>query len=428
MRRVLIISYYWPPAGGSGVQRWVKFAKYLPQMGWQPVVYTPSNPSYQTLDKNLGREIPPEAEIIRTPIWEPYGAWKRFDRSGAKELNPIHGGRKTLKQRLSLLIRANLFIPDPRVSWVKPSVKFLARYLRKNPVEAIITTGPPQSMHLIGRRLSIKTGLPWIADFRDPWTDIFYFKHLPLTGAARRKQENLELEVLRDATAVVAVSPAVQKDFALKTMTPVHLITNGFDPEDYAFEAMGDGFFNITHTGQFSLAGIPENLWKAIAELCDEDADFAGKVRIRLCGQTDSEVLESIAEAGLSKKIVNLGYKPHLTAIREQKAAGMLILPLRKDPEYAKVLPGKLFEYLAAGRPILGIGQKNGAMATVLEDTGAGVTCEWDDVQGAKQFISKIWRIWRSGRQYSAPSGIDRYSRRNVTAQYVKLLNSITGK
>ena len=255
MKRVLIITYYWPPSGGSGVQRWVKFAKYLPKEGWQPVIYTPENPELTTIDKTLAAEIPPEAEVVKTHIFEPYGIYRKLMGKGSStdlkaltsagsdgnEVNPVNGGKKSWKQKLSLYIRGNFFIPDPRIMWVRPSVKFLKSYLKKHPVDAIVSTGPPQSMHLIGLELSKATGLPWLADFRDPWTKIFYFKHLELTHRSEAKHQALEKKVVDGATRVIAVSPMVKKDFEAITSTPVELITNGFDEEDFnvPFEAAG---------------------------------------------------------------------------------------------------------------------------------------------------------------------------------------------
>ena len=172
MKRLLIITYYWPPTGGSGVQRWVKFSKYLPEFGWQPVIYTPENPEQLAIDGSLLADIPDCAEVVKTRITEPYEIYRRLTggKQGA-EVNPVNAQHKNWKQRLSLWIRGNCFIPDPRIGWVRPSVRFLVKYLSEHPVDAVVTTGPPQSMHLIGRGLKRALGLHWIADFRDPWTE-----------------------------------------------------------------------------------------------------------------------------------------------------------------------------------------------------------------------------------------------------------------
>ena len=417
MKRLLVITYYWPPTGGSGVQRWVKFCKYLPQYGWQPVVYTPENPERLAYDESLLKDVPECAEIIRTRISEPYAAYRRLigGKAGRSEVNPVSGGEKTAVQRLSLWVRGNFFVPDPRVSWVRPSVRYLKGYLKEHPVDAVVTTGPPQSMHLIGLGLKKALGLKWIADFRDPWTEMFYYKHLELGRRADRRHHELERQVLDGADTVIAVTPYVRDDFAARTQTPVALITNGFDEDDFAGvrSAVHEGKFTIVHTGLFAADGNPLNLWDMLAEKCVNDPEFASKLQIRLAGKTDSEVTEAIRSRGLGDNLVDLGYLPHDEVVAEQMGADILILPLRREPEYAKVLPGKIFEYLAAGRPVLGIGQEDGAAAEVLRDAGAGVMFGWDRRDGLMEFICGA---------HDGASGIGKYSRRVLTEKLVELL------
>ena len=440
MKRVLIITYYWPPSGGSGVQRWVKFAKYLPKEGWQPVIYTPENPELTTIDKTLAEEIPPEAEVVKTHIFEPYGIYRKLMGKGSStdlkaltsagsdgnEVNPVNGGKKSWKQKLSLYIRGNFFIPDPRIMWVRPSVKFLKSYLKKHPVDAIVSTGPPQSMHLIGLELSKATGLPWLADFRDPWTKIFYFKHLELTPRSEAKHQALEKKVVDGATRVIAVSPMVKKDFEAITSTPVELITNGFDEEDFNDPFEADEYFNITHTGLFASDGDPEILWKVLAAKCQEDKEFRKLLRIRLVGKTDQEIVNSIETAGLGPNLVNLGYQSHEVAVREQRNASVLILPLRKEPEYEAVLPGKLFEYLASRRPILGIGQTDGAMAQVVRNTGSGIVYDWNEEQKIRRWVDFSWEEFKNHELLDNATDISMYSRRRLTKRLVSLLEEIT--
>ena len=247
MKRVLVITYYWPPTGGSGVQRWVKFAKYLPSEGWEPVIYTPENPERTSYDETLLADVSPSLEIVRRPIMEPYNLYRRLLGKGASTdlktltakaasdgdvVTPISSGRKSLKQRLSLWIRANVFVPDPRVTWLRPSVLFLKKYLKEHPVDVIVTTGPPQSMHLIGERLHKDLGIPWVADFRDPWTKMYYLKHLPLTKRSWRRLHEMEEKVAREASAVLTVTPMVRDYFKGLTSRPVPMITNGYDAEN----------------------------------------------------------------------------------------------------------------------------------------------------------------------------------------------------
>ena len=450
MKRVLVITYYWPPTGGSGVQRWVKFAKYLPALGWEPVIYTPENPEMTAVDRTLEKEISPDLEVIKRPIAEPYDLYrklmgksaetdlKKLTAAGSRdEVTPISSGKKSWKQRLSLWVRANVFVPDPRVTWVKPSVRFLKKYLKEHPVDAIVTTGPPQSMHLIGQRLHEALGVPWVPDFRDPWTRMYYLKHLPLTKASWNKLLKMEQGVLDGCTAVLTCTPMVQADYAARTKTPVEMITNGFDVKDFEIlaeaisrklgsrQARNDNFV-VTHTGLLAADGNPENLWRALANIAETDPEFKERLQINLIGRVDKEVLESIKNVGLTPNTVLPGYLDHAATNEAQRSADILILPLRNDPDYAIILPGKLFEYLASRRPILGIGQTDGAMAGVLNETKSGITAEFDDIDTMQNFLLDAWKQHKAGGIPPTGGPIDKYSRESTARQLAALLDKIS--
>ena len=461
MKRVLVITYYWPPTGGSGVQRWVKFAKYLPDLGWEPVIYTPENPEMTAVDRTLEKEISPNLEVIKRPITEPYNLYRKLMGKGAEtdlqkltaagskdEVTPISSGKKSWKQRLSLWIRANVFVPDPRVTWVTPSVKFLKKYLKEHPVDAIVTTGPPQSMHLIGQQLHNALGIPWVPDFRDPWTRMYYLKHLPLTKASWDKLRKMEQSVLDDSTAVLTCTPMVQEDYAARTRTPVEMITNGFDEEDFAGEyeilsaplgprydnearqdvlvREGRNNFVVTHTGLLAADGNPENLWLALKSIAEKDPDFKNALVINLIGRVDKAVLDTIDQAGLTPNLHLPGYLDHAATVEAQRSADVLVLPLRNDPDYAIILPGKLFEYLASRRPILGIGQADGAMARVLDDTKSGITAEFTDIDTMQSFLQDAWEQHKAGGIPPTGGDIDKYSRKSTAKQLAALLDKIS--
>ena len=437
MRRVLIITYYWPPTGGSGVQRWLKFAKYLPSQGWQPVIYTPSNPEQLAVDESLVAEIPAEAEVLKTRIREPYAIYhklvgKKTDARGAG-LNPINAQKKNWKQQLMLWIRSNFFVPDPRAGWVRISVKYLTEYLQEHPVDVIVTTGPPHSVHLIGRGLKRKLGVPWVADFRDPWTRMYYFGNLPLLPWVRKAHFRLEKSVLDEASAVVAVTPFVADDFRSMGKAPVEVITNGFDEDDFkaGLPARTDGKFRVVHTGLFASDGNPLELWKSLATLCAESADFASRLEIRLAGKVDTEIIEAIEAAGLGGKLNLLGYLSHADSVAELRQADIILMPLRRSPEYSKAYPGKIFECIAAAMPaapglirhpaVLGIGPADSAAAQLLRDTGAGEMFDWEDDPSA--FIRAA-----ASSSLEIPTGTSdaaAFSRRVLTARIAELLGNL---
>ena len=429
MKRVLVIAYYWPPSGGSGVQRWVKFCKYLPAEGWQPVVYAPENADYPSLDPSLEADLPKDLEVLRGRIWEPYAAYRKLlgGKNASTQVTEISSGKKTWKQRLSLWIRADLFVPDPRVGWVKPSVKTLKAYLAEHPVDVIVTTGPPHSVHLIGLQLHKALGIPWIPDFRDPWSRMYYLKYLPMTEKTWNKLRRQEQTVLDSCSTVLACTPLVQEEFQAQTHTPVACITNGFDEADFAEKLLPrwDGHFNITHTGLFAADGNPLALWKVLGILAASEPGFREDLRIRLVGKVDKEILESIKAAGLSANVVALGPQNHATAILEQRAATILILPMRNDAQYRPILPGKLFEYLAARRPILGIGQEDGAMARVLFSAKAGITADWEDTAPMRAFLANAWRQHCEGGVPATDGDISPYTRRNLTHTLAQLLSQV---
>lgn len=433
MKRVLIISYYWPPSGGSGVQRWVKFSKYLPSEGWQPVIYTPENPELTAIDKSMDNDIPPEAEVIKRRIVEPYGIYRKLTGAGKnadngvkqQEVNPISGGKKSFMQKVSLFLRANIFVPDPRFLWIRPSVRFLKKYLKENPVDLIVSSGPPHSMHLIARKLAKETSLPWIADFRDPWTRLFYMKYLPQTSRTLKRQKRMELDVLNDASAIVAVTDGVQAEFRAMTATPVECITNGYDEDDFRQLVEPDGYFNLTHTGLLASNGNPEVLWKVLGEMCRQDEEFKNMMRLRLVGKVDKEVMESIVSEGIEENVRNLGYQSHQVATKEQINASVLLLPLRIGEELKTIIPGKMFEYLAASHPILGIGQTDGEMAKIINSTKAGVVFDWNDYESVKHYMNSCWNRFKEGSLHSDAENITKYSRRELTARMARLMDSL---
>ncbi len=434
MKRVLIITYYWPPSGGSGVQRWLKMSKYLPEYGWQPVIYTTENAEYPSIDESLLKDVDPNMEVIRRPIFEPYSFYKRFlgiKKDERVKVGFIHEKEKKQgwKERFSLWIRGNLFIPDSRRLWVRPSVRYLTEYLKEHPVDAIISTGPPHSMHLIAMRLKESLGIPWIADFRDPWTEIDYYNDLHLTRWADRKQHRLECEVLTQADKVVTVSPDGARRLGRLGNRNVRTIYNGFDRgEDLICVPTPSEKFTLTYLGVLSKIQSPNNLWQALGELVKEDDNFASNLRINMIGQIDQSATASLQENGLADYVSFTPYIPHNQVANVHQSSSVLLLLLMPDsePRAKGLVTGKLFEYMASGRPILCIGPEDGDAARILRETHAGQTVSFENKEKIKATINDLYQKFVENDLPSNESKeVEKYSRKAMAAEYGRLLNKI---
>ncbi|MBR0177868.1 MAG: glycosyltransferase [Bacteroidales bacterium] len=433
MKRVLIITYYWPPSGGSGVQRWLKMSKYLPEYGWQPVIYTPEEGEYPILDPSLEKDVAPEAEIIRRPIVEPYTLYKKF--LGIKKSETVKAGfikeegkKSGWKESLALWIRGNLFIPDARRWWVKPSVKYLKEYLKMHPIDAIISTGPPHSMHLIAMKLKEDLGIPWIADFRDPWTEIDYYQDLHLTRWADRKQHRLEKEVLTKADKVVTVGWDGAKRLGRLGNRNVSVIPNGYDWDASVHQvpASLSESFTLTHLGVLTPSRNAPALWETLKALKDENETFAKSLRIRLVGQVDQSVVQNLEAEGLMPNTEIVAYIPHDEVLAAQQSSQVLLLLINDTPNAKGILTGKLFEYLASGRPILCIGPEDGDAARILNETKAGTTVSFEGKEKMKKSVKALFNKYLEGNLANNTSPtVEQYSRRNLAGEFAEMLNKV---
>ncbi|MBR4146731.1 MAG: glycosyltransferase family 4 protein [Bacteroidales bacterium] len=430
MKRVLIITYYWPPSGGSGVQRWLKMSKYLPENGWQPVIYTAENAEYPVEDPSLEKDVCPEAEVIRRPIVEPYNYYKKL--LGIKKDQKVKAGfidesgkQKGWKERLSVWVRGNFFIPDARCWWVKPSVKYLKAYLKDHPVDAIVSTGPPHSMHLIAMKLKEALNLPWIADFRDPWTEIDYYDDLHLTRWADRKHRRLEHKVLTQADKIAGVGWDMAEGLERLGAKHVDVIPNGFDWEPQANpEATHlSSEFTLTHIGIIGANRNEHQLWQALGELKAFDSQFASKLKIRLIGQVDQSVALSIESCNLQDNTEFISYIPHDQIQQQQASSQVLLLFVNNTPNAKGILTGKLFEYIAAGRPILCIGPEDGDAARIISETESGVTVGFEEKEKMKTVIKDLYERYLGNRLPSNENAeIEKYSRKALAWEFAKLL------
>ena len=386
MKKVLIITYYWKPAGGPGVQRWLKFAKYLRDFGIEPIIYTPENPTYPLIDEAIADDLPADLQVIKQPIWEPYGLASLFSKKKTQKISAgiIPRKKVSVLEKLMLWIRGNLFIPDARKFWVKPSVKYLAAYIREQHIETIITTSPPHSVHLIGYQLKKQlTHLQWISDFRDPWTTIGYYKDLRLTRWADALQHYWEKEVLQLSDKIITTSFKTQRDFQKLTDTPIMVITNGYDLETTVTPPLSEKFL-IAHIGSLLSDRNPKILWEVLAEMVREVPHFADDFSLCFAGKVSIEI----------------------------------------DSEDTQgIIAGKLFEYIVSGRPIIAIGPKDWDVMPILTETQTGTFVGYEDKTLLKQQLEAYYKEFKAGTLSTTPLGIERYSRKALTEQLARLIN-----
>ncbi len=426
-KKVLIITYYWPPAGGPGVQRWVKFAQYLPEFGIEPIIYTPKNPTYPIVDKSMIKEVSNDITVLRQPIWEPYSIANRFSKKN-KEHNAgfyEESSSQSWKTKLSLFVRGNFFIPDARKFWIKPSVRFLKSYIEKESIDTLITTGPPHSMHLIG--LELKQQFPklqWIADFRDPWTNIYYYKSLKLTSWVHRKHLELEKKVLHTADDIITVTPEYQEIYQKQTPKTVHCLTNGYDSNRSPFFYALDTSFSIAYIGTMFKERNPKILWEVLEVLCLQNQTFSHDLSIKFIGKFDDTVLRDLQSHHLKENLDFRGYLSHEEAVIEQQRSQILVLVTANQTEKKGNIPGKLFEYMSSNRPIIAFGPQNSQIEKILNETNSGEYFLFQDKEKLTSYILFLYQQFKKGQLKNNTNRIELYNRKNITQRLCDIIKA----
>ena len=425
-KRVLIVTYYWPPAGGPGGQRWLKFVKYLPEHDIEPIVYCPSNANYPIIDKSLKAEIPENISILKQPIKEPYKLANLF----SKQTKTISKGiikekdKQSLPERLMLFIRGNFFIPDARKQWVKPSTNFLTTYIQDFNIDTVITTGPPHSLHLIGLKIKQKLEVNWIADFRDPWTTIGYHKQLKLTNFAKKQHKQLESKVLNQADQIVVTSPSTKTEFEAITNKPITVITNGYDQEKVEVNNL-DEKFTLSHIGSLLSKRNPEILWQALSEIINNNDDFKRCFQLNLVGEVGEDIINSLGKYNLIDYLNKTGYVSHNEAVKFQKKSQVLLLIEINSEDTKAIIPGKLFEYMVSNRPILAIGPKGADISKLITETNTGKFFNYSEYDALKSEILNMFEAYQNKTLNVNAIGLQKYSRKALTKQLVDLINNL---
>jgi glycosyltransferase involved in cell wall biosynthesis len=432
MKKVLIISYYWPPAGGIGVLRCLKIAKYLRLYGWEPIIFTAENPHYPSIDHSNDKDIPEGITVIKQPIWEPYHIYKwitgKDKKANVNNVFYVHENQENPLHNLSVWIRSNFFIPDARACWINPSVRCLLDYLKSNPVQAIFSDGPPHSNTRIATLLKAKTNIPWLADFQDPWTQVDYFQLLRLTPPASRLHHRMEQEVFQLANKITIVSPSWKKDLESIGAKEVSVIPWGFDPDDYAnIIPAPNAKFTIIHLGILGYDRKPDMLIDAIASLCHDMPGFLHNLEIKLVGQVDPSVTLALTLAGLSSVVVLTGNVDRVEALRMASSSSILLLLLNQQPNAQGRIPGKLFEYLALKRPILVLGPPEADAAQITTTANAGFAIDYADKAGMVRVLAHYYQLYLDGSlAQPVDNDISRYDIRLLTGEIAGLLDEIT--
>lgn len=424
MKKVLIITYYWPPSGGAGVQRWLKFAKYLPEFGWQPIILTvdPEYASYPQRDESLSKEVGSDCLVYTTKSFELYNLYKLV--SGKKEV-PYGGfaneSKEGLLQKFSKFLRGNFLLPDPRKGWNKYALKKAAELIREFNIETMVTTSPPHSTQLIGLKLKQKFNIRWIADLRDPWTDIYYYNQFKHTALALRIDKNYERKVVENADLLITVSEDVKRIFAEKSELPIAektvVIPNGFDEDDFRIANIPTETRKIiTYTGTISEAYDVDCLLEA---LCLLSEDSKSQLLVRFVGKVPHSVETKFRSAGLEIELV--GYVDHAKSIEYLFRSDLLLLVIPKVKNNRGILTGKFFEYLASQKPILAIGPTDGDLAKIIQETQCGNLFDYEDSKGMLRFIQETLET------PEITVGLEKanqYSRKELTRKITKLFEA----
>ncbi|MDX1906785.1 MAG: glycosyltransferase [Bacteroidia bacterium] len=431
MKKVLLITYYWPPSGGAGVQRCLKLVKYFRSFGWEPIVYTAADAAYPILDPSLARDVPEGQVVLQGPIWEPYEWYKRFTGKGKQEQVYsgflAEGGSMSFSAKAAIWLRGNFFIPDARCFWIRPSITYLTRWLHTHPVDAIVSSGPPHTVHMIARGVKQATGLPWVADFRDPWTKIDFYDQLMLTRWADWRHHHLERQVLRDADRLTTVSWTWAREFAEMGVKDPIVINNGFDEEDIPQHPPApEPAFTCSHIGYLNSDRNPVRLWEAFAALCEEIPGFRAELRLRFIGKTDHITFQQLEQLGLMDRVEVMPYMPHAEVLDYTCSSQVLLLLVNNVPNVMGHIPGKTFEYIASRRPVLAIGPETADFARVIRETSSGLVCGFEDAEGIKKALRHYYQQYRAGTLYNETADITSYSRKHQTGQMAEVLNSLT--
>lgn len=437
MKNILVIAYYFPPSGGPGVQRVLKHVKYLREFGWNPIVLTVENGQFPARDESLLDLIPKEITVYRTRIFEPYDIYRKLTGKkpgSAIDVNTIKkdGEKSSGKEAIAELIRATFFIPDARIGWLATARKAALEIIEKHNCQAIYSSSPPYTCSLIARYAKRKSGLPWVAGFRDPWTGFISSpKRWFLPAAIDRF---LEKSVFQTADYVECAWLGIIKDAMgkypdLDESKFIH-VPNGFDSNDFPkINTTQNDKFTITYTGSMYGRRNPKSFFEALQNLINEGKLNPNDIHLRFVGRFGNEVELMFDEASFKDSIEKIGYVPHEKSIEHLMNSDALLLVVDESKESEEIVPGKVYEYVGVGKPIIAIAPQASAIADLMRETGAGKIAHQSEVQKTSEIIFEYYLNWKhKGSDYHPNKEIiSRYERKNASKKLAELLDIIVG-
>ena len=407
MKKVLVITYYWPPSGGPGVQRILKFCKYLPHLGWEPIVLTVQNGEYPNIDQSLKTEVESlKIKVFKTKTIEPFRIFKFFTKKKSLPTFELSKNKKSIFSNIAYWIRMNLFIPDARIGWIPFAVKSAKKIILDNKVDLVFSSGPPHSIHFIGRKLKKDLSIPWLADFRDPWIDLFYYSNHKRLKISKKLDKIMEREILKKADSIVTATNGLRILLKKKIKKNISVVYNGFDNDDFIGIEKNNNQNEkiiISYVGTIARSQIPHNFLQSVKEINKSGANAF----IHFVGDVDPSLFKVIDDYSLGKNVEIIGYLPHNESIKKMLNSSYLLLIIPKAPENKLIVTGKLFEYIRTGVPIIGIGPSDGEASKILEQTKTGKMFDYSESSNIINFMKD--------RKKSNGFNINYYSRKSQT-------------
>lgn len=434
MKKILFVVYNFPPAAGAATQRILKFLKYLNKFGYQTFVLTVDKVDYPDLDFTLFEKIPTETKVIRTKFWTPFGIYRKMTGRKADEKIPvafIKDNHKSIAERISVFLRLNVFLPDAKIGWLPFAKKAGKELIENEKIDVVISSGPPHTTHLIAKSLKKKTGIKWIADFRDPWTDIDYYSGMKRTKLAEYIDQYLEKSVLQSADYVIAASEGYLKIIKSKGVkNKYEVLTNGFDPDDFQnIEYKVLNKFLITYTGNMPSTRNPENLWNALEELVIENPSFSENFEFHFAGVMDEEIRSKITQMKFYSNFINHGYLNHHEVLDLTFNSHVLIMIVNRVQTSKEILPGKIFEYIASGNFVLVIGPEDGVSASLIKYVNQGITANYNDKEKIKKTILELFEKWKRKELHKIFSlQKNEFTREEITRKLANIIENLFEK